>query len=133
MQTPSRLTARDHHETASTAGATSPFGSLSSRASAAGSDDTECGGAEQGADHVMAQGQQPHRRDAQYGELPQVSQREAQRDGGAGDRADRGRPGAVQERVQERLHGLVGPQALEIPAAGHHEQKGRGLGTKSGE
>src|SRR5208282_1309769 len=69
------------------------------RGSGQGGDDAERAGADDRRDHPAPQRNQPHGHQDEHPGLPPVRQREAQRDGGAGDRADGRGPGTGQERL----------------------------------
>jgi hypothetical protein len=71
------------------------------------------GGSDEGGDHAAPQEQQPERGEGEEPVLPQVDQRQGERDRGARDRADGGCSGAGKERLDAR--GVTEP--VEVPSA----------------
>ena len=78
-----------------------------------------CACADERADDASAQDEQRDRGGGEDGELPVLGEGERERDGGADDRADGGRAGAVQEAANAR----VGPQPVEALGADDDESE----------
>src|SRR5258707_11669239 len=90
--------------------------------------DADAGGEEQGEDDAALQGQEQDSGAAEDRVLPGLGQGAGERDGRAGDRADGGWPGSVEERAG----GVVATEPVEAAGSEQDEREGRGEGGHGG-